>query len=215
MTFRLIISTILFFTFSCKETVTADFKLPSTEDIDEIITVLIFHDTLPIFKKLNIPDTTKSSDGNIFIRYPFVIPICKDLRKITITKPDTSTIQRPLSFDIIGFESLFNIELNGKRVFSSNDSAFLLAQNDTLNNFQIPKKLQDTLLLTSIIEQNKKRQFSANFYDISIPIFSLDLKTAYVEIRNICSECGGATAFILQKINGHWKIKKEIGLWIS
>jgi hypothetical protein len=205
-------------TFSCKEKVTADFNFPDIKDIDEITTVLLFHDTLPIFKKPHIPDTTISQDGHKLIHYPLVAPICLGLRKIKVLLPDTTSIPGPPPFEAIRLTSLFNIEIDGKKIFNSKDSTFFFAQNDTLFNFQLPNKYRDTLRLTSIEVENKKndkQKYSADFYDISLPIFSADLKTAYVEIRHMCSMCGGASAYILQKVNGHWQIKNSFGLWIS
>lgn len=218
MTFRLFILPVIVLVFSCEEKLTYEYKFPDINDIDEITTLILFHDTLPIFKRSNTPDTTISQDGHELVHFPIVTPICKDLRKIKILLPDTSIIPRPTPFEAIRFESLFNIEIDGKKAFNSRDSAFFFIQNDTLSSFTLPSKFADTLQQTNIEEQhkiNEKKKYSSNFYDISIPIFSADLKTAYVEVRHMCSECGGASAYILQKVNGHWQIKHSFGLWIS
>lgn len=204
----------LLLTFSCQSKKEIVFDYPSINDIDEITTEVLFNNLPVVFKSVDLPDTVQ--DGVKIIRSSLSIPICIELRKIRIAVPDTFSDvppPRPL-FDEIRFEDLYNEEVDGKQIFNSRDSAFFFFQNDTLFNIQLPAKLRDTLKLTSFAEQKRMRK--AQYYYISTPIFSADLKTAYIEVTHACSGlCGSASACILQKINGRWKIVKEFGLWIS
>jgi len=53
------------------------------------------------------------------------------------------------------------------------------------------------------------------YYDLTIPIFSLDNKKAYVELTNNCDDCGGATAYYLEKISNKWTIVGWERVWMS
>jgi hypothetical protein len=55
-----------------------------------------------------------------------------------------------------------------------------------------------------------------DFYEMSIPIFSFDKRTAYVELDHRCGHlCGNGRAFYLRKINGKWKIIENFRTWKS
>ena len=66
-------------------------------------------------------------------------------------------------------------------------------------------------------EINKKKMGKPfDFYEMTIPIFSLDNQKAYLELNHHCGGlCGGGTSIYLRKINGKWKIVDKRQTWMS
>ncbi|MDB5115128.1 MAG: hypothetical protein JWQ79_620 [Mucilaginibacter sp.] len=90
-------------------------------------------------------------------------------------------------------------------------------QNDTLKHFRFSKELMVNIKLTTQGEQEQNRKLNKHerFYDLSIPIFSLDQRKAYVQINRFCPFCGSGVDVFLAKQNGKWKIIKQHRSWIN
>ena len=171
------------------------FPVPKNDDINAIIKAVVNQDTLA-------KDST---------------PLSVDLRKIRVVVPD-SNLRLPSIFShSVSITSLIHSGTHQEGYFGKIDSLYLLFQNDTLRNFRFNKNLMSGIQLTSTNEQQpqSKRNYNARFFDMSIPIFSLDQKTAYVQLDHIFPMCGAGFVLYLQKKNGEWKIVKSMMSWIN
>jgi hypothetical protein len=171
--------------------------------INEIVEAIIIQDSLNVF--------SKSSDSIMF---------CSQLRKLKIyipPKKNNNDILLPKS-DGIYITQLLPSTIKGITFFSSKDSLFLLEQNLNPEKLTIEKKLINklnniTIEETKIRRKNKQR---SRFYEMTIPVFSLDRKSAYVELDYQCGGlCGSGQVIFLKKINGKWKIIVQWQNWIS
>jgi hypothetical protein len=187
----------LFLLIACKsEKLKEKIPVPNKIEINEIVKAIVSQDSL----------------------YAQDILLSQDLRKIKISTRPHTIIQSPIDINSINIKELMVVKSNNQHFFSKSDSSYILSQNDTMRTFQIDKILSKRIKLTTSIEQGKKRKSGnpISFYDITIPIFSLDQKVAFVELTHNCSGlCGKAIAIFLEKINGKWIIVKQKMLWIS
>ncbi|WP_026838884.1 hypothetical protein [Gillisia sp. JM1] len=172
-------------------------------DISKIIEVIIFHEDLNILtKKLK---TTK---------------FCSELKKIEIEVPvgyNEGLISAPAPENRYITTILYD-NISDEVFFSSKDSSFILAQNSNPKRIKIDKKITDKLNTTTFQNELKKINNGEDydFYEMSIPIFSFDKRTAYVELDHRCGHlCGNGRAFYLRKINGKWKIIENFRTWKS
>jgi hypothetical protein len=117
-------------------------------------------------------------------------------------------------------------------IFSKKDIEFMKLQLDQSYAFRINERLIkvgkiisfDSLgLLYKENERSDKfwkrfeKKYKAHkFYGVSLPIFSVDLKTVMVSYGNHCgSLCGSGQTVIYKKKNGKWKQIKTISFWVS
>ncbi|MES2426225.1 MAG: hypothetical protein V4560_04600 [Bacteroidota bacterium] len=186
--------------FSCHDP-KRDYPIPNKKDIDEVVKTVIVRYDSPGLVINGKPDTTKYSSLNSF-------PLSVDLAKVRVTSSEP------------GFTYTVNINdlINPLRTFHFNktDYNYLLFQNDTLRHFKINKGLISKRLFTSDAERKNERDKGrrlVRFYEVSIPIFSLNQQEAYVQFNIYLGfELGGGYAFILRKINGNWTIVQQ---WIT
>lgn len=204
-------NTILLFAFisilSCKNSkVETDFEASKIKDINQIVETIIIEDTLDVLKN--------GKDSRM---------LCEELTKLRIYIPEKAKkgeiyppLPPPPPFGNVSIESLLHYGKIG--LFNVKDSLTLVNQNSNPQIFKIDKVLFDKFNLTTrekeIGKKNTKESF--DFYEITIPIFSLDNKKAYVELSHYCGRlCGSGKAIYLKKINGKWKIIDSWRTWIS
>ena len=168
------------------------------EEIDNIVEAVILQDSLK----------TNS------------ILFCNQLKKTTIEIPvkRKDGLEFPPVPGNIYIKSLLNDKVNGEFFFTSKDSLSMLAQNSNPERIKIGSKVIDNLKSTTYEKEMLKRKNGkpSNFYEMSIPIFSLDKQKAYIELDHSCgSLCGNGKAYYLKKIKGKWKVIEKWETWIS
>jgi len=113
---------------------------------------------------------------------------------------------------------ILNTDVNNKMFFSKKDSLNIMAQSLNSQKIEIDKiildKLNSTTFEKEMIKLKNGKQY--NFYEMKVPVFSLDNQKAYVELDYRCGGlCGGGKAIFLEKIKGKWKIVEKRTTWIS
>jgi len=200
---RLIITTYIFLLLGCRDNKSRQFFLTvDKQDINEIVSAIINHDSLLIAK----------ADG------PQPTPLSVDLRKLRVAVPDTTTeIPQPIDHTTVSIFNLFNSLVDHQRFFERTDSSYFLFQNNSIETFIIDKTLTEIFATTTFSEQQQKTgaNQSVHYYDLTIPILSTNQRKAYIELTNNCSDCGGATAFYLEKIKGKWTVVGWQRLWMN
>jgi len=202
---RIILYTIIIFTFcNCqnkkdKTSVAAE----QIKDINKIVEAIIIQDSLDVF--------SKSEDSIMF---------CSELRKLKISIPQKTKegyIPPLLDREIYISDLLYN-HPKEEVFFSVNDSLYLLKQNSNPQKLKIElnllNKLNTTTVEKALIKRKNAEMF--RFYEMTIPVFSLDRQKAYVQLDFFYAGLGGSgQAIFMEKINGKWKIIKKRQTWIS
>lgn len=196
------------------------FSLPNFNDINDIIETIVLKDSLPVLLDNSESDTVHTKGLPDYIIHHGNKPLSVDLSKMKVIVPEISPkgLTRVYLENMVDISELLNAKVKGENFFSEDDSLYFLFQNDTLKQFRINEKFANKLTQTTFAEQSNRRKTNEriNYYDLTIPVFSLDNKKAYVEVTYNCSGlCGGATAIYLEKINGVWTIMHTLTLWIS
>ena len=114
--------------------------------------------------------------------------------------------------------NILKTKINDEVFFSKKDSANIMSQSSTLEKFEIGNAISSKVNATTIEKEFKKKENGKdyNFYQMKIPIFSLDKQKAYVELNRYCGHlCGSGKAIYLKKINGKWIIIEKWRTWIS
>ena len=175
------------------------------KNINEIVEAIIIQDSLNVF--------SKSEDSTMF---------CSELRKLNIyippKKKNNDDIILPPKSDGIYISQLLPSTIKGYTFFSSKDSLFLLEQNSNREKLTIAKKIINKLNNTKIekIKIRRKDKQRSRFYEMTIPVFSMDRQSAYVQLDYQCGGlCGSGQDIFLKKINGRWKIIVQWQSWIS
>lgn len=202
---RITFYTVLFIAFSCSQNKKEkpNTNSESITNINEIVEAIIIQDSLDVF--------SKSKDSPMF---------CSELRKLNISIPEKNEngLIPPPPPRGIYITRLLSEKIIGER-FSAKDSLFILEQNSKPEKLKIEKKLLSKLNSITIEEALIKRKKSKKlftFYEMTIPVFSIDRQKAYVELDHHCSGlCGSGLAIYLQKINGKWQIIEKWQTWIS
>lgn len=173
------------------------------KNINEIVDAIIIQDSLNVF--------SKSKDSTMF---------CSELRRLNIYIPEKRSdgLTPPPPPQDIYITELVNSKAREKSFFSSKDSLYLLKQNSNPERLKIEENLINTLNVTTIKKAQTQRKIVERFrfYDMTIPVMSLDRQKAYVQLGYHCgSLCGNGKAIYLKKINGKWKIIQKWETWIS
>jgi len=176
--------------------------IDSTE-INAIVETVIIQDSLNVFKE------TKES-------------------KMFCTKLEAIKVQIPVKLENGLIPPLFpgrqfisdmlRTEINDEIFFSKKDSATIMAQSSILEKFEVGNPILNKVNATTIEKEFTKKENGKNFnfYQMKIPLFSLDKQKAYVELNHYCGHlCGSGTAIYLKKINKKWIIVKKWRTWIS
>lgn len=174
------------------------------KEINEIVKTIIAQDSLNVSKN--------EKESNMF---------CVDLVKLNIEiqekrKDGIKTI--PIPFNSVLLDNLLNRKINGEMFFSKKDSLTLIEQNSNPYKIRIDSEIISKINSTTREKELEKRKKGNlyRFYEMNIPIFSLDKNKAYVELGYHCgSLCGSGKAIYLKKINGKWKIIDIWQTWIS
>lgn len=178
------------------------FLPPDKKSVNEIVEAVINHDSLLFLN----PDSSRQ------------ILLSVNLRKLRVIVPDTTTdVPPPIDHNTVSIFNLFNSLVNHQRFFGRSDSTYFLSQNNAMDTFTIDKTLTEKIAVTTLSEQQQKtnsNQF-AHYYDMTIPILTVDQKKAYIELTNNCSGCGGATAYYLERSNSKWIVVGWQRLWIN
>jgi hypothetical protein len=147
-----------------------------------------------------------------------------DINKIVeiVIAEDSSTILKESRLCIelkkINANYLLNEKINGEIFFSSKDSLAIIAQNSNPKKLKVAEIIIDNFNTTTIQEEmaNREKGQQYSFYEMSIPVFSLNKQKAYLELDYSCgSLCGYGMAIYLKKVNGIWKVIEKHRTWVS
>ena len=200
---KILLFLIIFIFYNCQNHDREGSKnLEEIKNINEIVEAVIVQDSLNVFKN--------SLEVRMF---------CNELRRVIVEIP---TVRKdglilPPSPRNIYITTLLKSELNGK-TFSSEDSSYILFQNSNLKKMKIDNKILHKLNATTFEKEliKIKNEKNYRFYEMSIPIFSLDKQKAYVQLGYHCGNlCGRGTSIYLRKLNGKWMIVQKWRTWIS
>jgi hypothetical protein len=200
---------VLIFTFlfllSCKNSESkTELEVSKVKDINQIVQVVIIEDSLNVLKN--------GTDTRMF---------CKELTKLSIyvpekTKDGVIPPPPPPSFNQVSIEDLLHYRKSF--YFSAKDSLNLLKQNSNPEKFKIEESLAEKINQTTKEKEINKKKMDRpfDFYEMTIPIFSLDNQKAYLELNHYCGGlCGSGISIYLQKSNGKWKIIDKRQTWMS
>ncbi|WP_415328419.1 hypothetical protein [Chryseobacterium sp. MMS23-Vi53] len=168
------------------------------DDINAIITTIIETDRIDI-EKNNIEKNTMT----------------QFFKKIKIITPKPEEI-RPINENERTLDWILNFNL--KKPFSKNDSIYLLSQNINPDTLEISNELKSRYNFSNLpkILLDRKNKKYYQYYEFSIPVFSADHKTAYIELDyHSKGYFGQGMAYILKKENNKWKILESGGTWIN
>ena len=200
---------VLIFTFlfllSCKKSESkTELEIKQVNDINQIVQVVIIEDSLKVLKN--------GTDTRMF---------CKELTKLSVYVPEKTKDgiippPPPPSFNQVSIEDLLHYRKSF--YFSAKDSLSLLKQNSNPEKFKIEESLAEKINQTTKEKEiyKKKMDRPFDFYEMTIPLFSLNHQKAYLELNHYCGGlCGSGISIYLQKINGKWKIVNKRQTWMS
>lgn len=174
------------------------------KDINEVVEAVIIQDSLNVF--------SKNEDSIMF---------CSELRKLNIYIPPKKTnddfVLLPKQNGVY-ITNLIPTKIKGISFFSSRDSLYILKQNSNHKKLKIKKTIVDKLNETTIekVEKRRENKQRSRFYEMTIPVFSLDRQSAYVQLDYECGGlCGNGNVIYLKKIKGKWQIIVQWQSWIS
>lgn len=181
-----------------------EFEVSKVKDVNEILKTIIIEDSLNVSKN--------GKDSRM---------LCEELIKLNIYIPEKTKDGKippppPPSFNNVSIEDLLHYRKSG--FFSSKDSLHLLKQNSNPQKFKIDQVLFEKINQTTKEKEINKKKIgkSYNFYEMTIPVFSLDNQKAYIELNHYCgSLCGNGISIYLKKIHGKWKIIDKWKTWTS
>jgi hypothetical protein len=191
--YRLVL--LLCFFAACKSNVKRQIQLPpAKQDIDEIVRLIVLQDSL-------------NNTG---------APLSKDLTKNFLAFKDCDTVP-PIGQETTNIGRLLREQLNNNYFFFRRDSSYLVFQNDVIKSFRIDNEFLKIIKLTDNEEVTRIRRTGqfARYYEITLPLFSLDDKKAFVELTYRCPTCGYALTIFLEKRNGKWRILHQRADWES
>ncbi|WDF48474.1 hypothetical protein PQ459_08345 [Chryseobacterium sp. KACC 21268] len=170
------------------------------EDISSIIKTVIETDSLNVSK--NNPENNK------------IVQFLKKV-KVVLPNPDKNIISPP-NRDARELDEIYNSK--SERVFSKNDSLYLLSQNTNPDSLEISNKLKvkyNYSQLSKILKDRDNGNYY-QYYEFEIPLFSKDNKTAYIELNyHSKGYFGKGIAYILKKENDKWKVVDRTLTWIN
>jgi len=197
--FSLCLSILLY---SCQEKKEI-FKAPKVEDINGVIETIIYKDSLPVFKN----DTSNDR-------------ICIRLNKIDVkvmpSRKASELIAPEEPGNYVYVQQLLYSSKKHSAFFPKKDSTYLLYQNEVHKSLNIDLAFSKKLKTISFKQsQADKRGWDKSYYSISVPIFSKDGNTAYVELNYYAGDFGKGFAIILRKEKGGWEIIQSGLAWIA
>lgn len=178
------------------------------KDINDIVRTVILEDSLNVLKN------NKDS-----------IAFCEDLIKLDIYIPPKRTGNETAlppppsaSHNIISIENLLHRTVENERFFTSKDSLYLLQQNSNQENFKLDKSLAEKINLTTQEIEMAKRKAGKhhNYYEMTLPFFSLSKDKAYLELNHYNNgRYGNGQSIFLKKNNGKWTIIDVRETWTN
>ena len=176
-----------------------------SKEINKIVAAIISQDSLNVSKK--------DKDTNLF---------CIDLAKLNIQNPvkrKDGMIEPPAKpLNTVLFENLMLAKFNNELFFTKIDSITLVGQNQNPEKFRINPEIISKINATTLEEILKKRKKgeSYQFYQMTIPLFSLNGNKAYTQLTYGCEGlCGNGKAIYLKKTNGKWNIIDTFRIWMN
>jgi len=203
---NIILSIVFFSIFSCKNSENkVEFTSSRVKEINEIIKVIISEDSLEVLG---------NAKGKKML--------CKELIKLNIYIPEKPKngeipLPPPPSFNDVSITDLLNYDRKST-FFKTVDSLYLLKQNLNPEKLEIDPRIVGEVNFTAKDKEiNKKKTGKPySYYEMTIPVFSLNNQVAYVELNHYCgSLCGNGQSLYLKKINGKWKLIEKWETWIS
>ena len=167
---------VLIFTFlfllSCKKSESkTELEIKQVNDINQIVQVVIIEDSLKILKN--------GTDTRMF---------CKELTKLSVYVPEKTKDgiippPPPPSFNQVSIEDLLHYRKSF--YFSAKDSLSLLKQNSNPEKFKIEESLSEKINQTTKEKEINKEKMDRpfDFYEMTIPLFSLNHQKAYLELN--------------------------------
>ncbi len=174
-----------------------------SKEINAIIAAVIIQDSLNVFKEMK--------NSKMF---------CTELEAVKIETPVKlkNGLIPPLFPGRQSISDILHKKINNEVFFSTKDSATIMAQSSNEEKFEVGNPILDRINTTTIEKEftRKENGKDFNFYQMKIPIFSLDKQKAYVELNRYCGHlCGTGKAIYLRKISGKWVIVRKSRTWIS
>lgn len=206
---RIFLGFLLFiFLFGCHEP-EKKYPVPSKKDIDDIIKTIITQQSCVVL--FDWPGLGISKPGDPNYNALDNLALLTDLKKVTVM--DT------LIGDLYTAYIRHLLNPNDSLHFKKADSLYILTQYYSLKHFTVDRR---TLTNVRFISENELRteQIAGKkrtpYYELSIPIFSLDQQQVYVQLNRYVRLNGAmGYMFILRKIKGQWKIVRQKYTWMS
>lgn len=190
-----------FLFFSCQEKKEI-FTAPTIEAINKVVEAVIYKDSLPVFKN----DTSKNR-------------ICIRLNKIDVkvmpSRKASELIAPEEPGNYVYVQKLLYSSKKHSAYFPKKDSTYLLYQNEVNKSVDIDLGFSKKLKTISFEESQADKYGSIPYYTLSIPIFSKDGNTAYLEGNHYFGGDGGGWALVLKRKNGEWEITDYFRTWFS
>ena len=163
--------------------------------------------------KFSIENEISVSEKEI---YQIVNHVCNELDRNT--EREGQTYFYLLENNSIYFDETKKVRTSLNLYFLKDDIPFIVKQiksNDSFkfkNSFLNSKQVLSTKVISQLIEESKNSKYSFDelyenkfrkklFYSISVPLFSVDIKTVYVEVNRIHD----GFSLLLKKVNGKWQ----------
>lgn len=170
------------------------------EDINSVIKIIIETESINVLKN--------NSENNKIAQFLKKV-------KVVLPNPDKNIISPP-NRDGRELDDVYNSK--SERVFSKNDSLYLLSQNINPDSLEISDKLKEKYnyaQLSKILMDRHDGNYY-QYYEFEIPMFSKDNKTAYIELNyHSKGYFGKRIAYVLKNENGNWKVVDRRLTWIN
>ncbi len=199
---------------ACSQKDKVAYTMPDEKEINDVVETILLQSINPIFLDQSVIDTTSEFDGDNSKHEENLARLIVELEKFTVVRFDVNSENIiPDPPHSIPFLTLIEFNLpNTSKYFTLSDSTYIQYQNNQSQHFAYTGAYLKQL---NIVKASKSSELEKSYYGISIPIFSMDQKTTYVEVTYHCSEfCSEAYGYILVKKNDSWTIAKKKLIWI-
>ena len=186
-----------------------DYPVPNKKDINDVVRAVISQQTI-VERTDSAGRIIDKQTGHIRINSLDNLSLSVDLKKVKVVPADQESMY--------GVTINFLVDPKISSHFNQIDYHYLFFQNDTLSRFKIDTTTITNTFFTSEAKYKKRVSMGDRIpiYTLSIPVFSLDQKQAYV-LLDIFIGLNNAQgyAFVVKKINGKWLIVRQWSTWIS
>jgi hypothetical protein len=186
-----------------------DYPIPSSQDINDVVRAVISQQTI-VERNDSAGRVIDKRTGRIRSNSLGNLSLSVDLIKVKVVSADLeSNYKVPINF-------LIDPKMSDH--FDQVDYNYLFFQNDTLSRFKIDTAAIANTVFTNAtkLEKTQGKNYGMPYYWLSIPVFSLDKKQAYVVLDVfIGMNNTQGYAFIVKKINDKWLIVRQWSTWIS